>query len=96
MLKFLKGKAASCLRVEFVRQSYSFRMHIQPPLETLKRLILFLDEYQVIVDHLQIDRYSSGAAMLLIRCQVEKSKACSFTQRLEVLPGVFELERIDP
>jgi len=45
-----------------------------------------------VIDNLNLHRYRSGEAMLIIHCQLEKDRIHRTVDLLEKLPGVMELE----
>jgi hypothetical protein len=91
----IKRKTKSVLRVECVRQPCAFRMHLNPALGTLKRLVIFLEEKKVIIDQLQLNRSSNGSAMVVLYCLIEKQNIIPLVNTLQGFPGVHELESID-
>lgn len=75
-----------------VPKACAFTLHISEPVETLKKLAMFFQQRHIIIDNLQMHRYRSGEATLIIHCQVEKDRIARTVDLLAKLPGVMELE----
>ena len=82
----------SHLTVEVVKKACAFVLQIEEPGETLKKLALFFQDRHIVIDNLNLHRYRSGEAMLIIHCQLEKDRIHRTVDLLEKLPGVMELE----
>lgn len=80
------------LKADVAKRSCAFVMHIADPVETLRKLALFFQDRRIAIDNLQMHRYRSGEATLVIHCQVEKDRIARTVDLLENLPGVMELE----
>jgi hypothetical protein len=83
------------LSVEVVKKSCAFVLEIQEPIETLKKLAMFFQDRHIQIDSLQMHRFKSGEAMLIIHCHIEKDRIMRTVQLLEQLPGIMELERME-
>jgi len=62
------------LQVEVVHKSCAFVIHLENPLETLKKLSLFFVDRRMNIENLNMHRYANGEAMLIIHCQLEKDR----------------------
>jgi glycine cleavage system regulatory protein len=83
------------LSIEVIRKPCAFVLHIQDPIETLKKLAMFFQERHILIDNMQMHRYKNGEAMLIVHCQIEKDRITRTVQLLEQLPGIMELERME-
>lgn len=83
------------LIVEVVKKSCAFVLQIQEPAETLKKLAMFFQDRQIIIDNLNMHRYRNGDAMLILHCHIEKDRIARTVQLLEQLPGIMEMERME-
>ena len=85
----------SHLTVEVVKKPCAFVLHIEYPLDTLRKLSMFFDDRNIQVDILQMHRYRNGEATLIVHCQIEKNRITRTVQLMEELPGIMELERME-
>lgn len=76
-------------------KSCAFVIHISDPSETLGKLSEFFKERKIIIDTLNMHRFDSGNAMLILHCQVEKDRIARTVQLLDALPGITKLERLE-
>ena len=53
---------------------------------------MFFQDRQIAIDSLNLHRYRSGEAMVIIHCQIEKDRTHRTVQLMEQLPGIMELE----
>ena len=83
------------LTVEVVKKPCAFVLHIQEPVETLKKLAMFFQDRHINIDNLNMHRYRNGDAMLIVHCQIEKDRIARTVQLLEQLPGIIEMERME-
>jgi len=83
------------LSAHVIKKSCAFILQISEPTETLRKLSIFFLDRNIIIDNLNMHRYRSGDAMLIIHCQIEKDRIPRTVQLLELLPGVMELERME-
>lgn len=83
------------LKVEVINKPCAFTLQIMDPSETLEVLAKFFRERHIPIDNLQMHRYRSGDAMLIIHCHIEKDRIYRTVQLLKDLPGVQELERME-
>lgn len=68
-------------------------LEISDPVETLKKIALFFQDRQILIDNLQLYRYREGnAAHVIIHCCIEKDRIHRTIQLMQQLPGIFELE----
>ena len=83
------------LTVQVINKSCAFVLHISDPTETLRKIALFFKDRNIIIDNLNMHRYQSGEATLIIHCQVERDRIARTVQLLEELPGIVEMERME-
>lgn len=83
------------LRVEVIHRPCAFIIEISDVPETLKKLAMFFQDRHIVPDNLQLHRYRSGNAMVIIHCQLEKDRIHRTVELLEKLPGVLTLERME-
>lgn len=82
------------LRAEVVKRSIALVMHISDPVETLRRLALFFQERNIMIDSMNLHRYRDGQANLVIHCQIEKDRITRTIELLEKMAGIIELEML--
>lgn len=96
MLNFLVNKTVmSYLSFEVVRRSCAFVMEVDEPEETMKKLMQFFIDRHIVIDSLQMHRYGSGNASVIIHCRIEKDRVARTVQLMEQLPGVLGMERME-
>jgi len=83
------------LSVEVVRKSCAFVLQIQEPIDTLKKLAMFFQDRHIQVDSLQMHRFNSNEAMLIVHCQIEKDRITAIVELMEQWPGITELESME-
>jgi hypothetical protein len=94
MLGFLFGRMPQGLTVKVVKKPCAFVLHIESPLDTLKRLAMFFEERSVIVERMQMNRYNNGNAILTVQCMIDKDSIEVVVRQLSEMPGVREMERL--
>lgn len=83
------------LTVEVIKRPCALVLHIQKPMDTVRRLSMFFEERHIVVDTLNMHRYKNGEATLILHCHIEKDRISRTVQLLEQMPGIMELEKME-
>lgn len=90
----ISGKAEMKLRAEVVKKPCALVLHIDTPMETIRRLALFFEEQKVIVEKMQLHRYRAGDAMLIVHGSMDKEIIEEVLSGMKNMSGVKEVERV--
>lgn len=88
-------KEKHLMKIELIKKPCAFVLQIKHPLETLRRLAMSLDENGIIVEKMQLHRYRSGDASLIMHCHIERQRIANIITLLKELSGVIELEQME-
>jgi hypothetical protein len=83
------------LTIEVIKRPCALVLHIREPMDTVRRLAMFFEERHITVNTLNMHRYKSGDATLIVHCHIEKDRIPRTVQLLEQMPGITELERME-
>lgn len=72
-----------------------FVLEISNPGDVLKELAVFFQDRKIIIENLQLHRYFSGNAQVIIHCQLEKDRVRRTLHLLEQKPGILELQLME-
>ncbi|TWI85844.1 hypothetical protein IQ13_1013 [Lacibacter cauensis] len=85
----------SYLKVELVRTNCVFVLQIENPTDTLRRLAMFFQDNNVLLNDFNLHRYQDGTAMIIANCQVDKLRNDAINSLLHLLPGVVKVQRME-
>ena len=80
--------------VEVVKRPLVFIIYTSAPLDSLRRVAIIFDERKVIVERMQVNRFRSGEAMIIIHSLAESEKMDELEKSLKAIPGVNMAERV--
>jgi len=78
-----------------LRKNCAFVIHMRNPADTLRRVSIFFEDRGIPIELLNMHRYVSGDAILVVHCSIEKDRIPRTVQLLEKIPGICELERME-
>jgi len=70
-------------------------LKIDMPLPTLQRILAFLTGRKILVENIQMNATSSGEAILILHCQVEKDRIRHTQNLLEKMEGIEKVELLE-
>ena len=79
------------LQAEVSKKSCSLVMEITDPVETLGKLAKFFNDRMLQPETLQLSRYRSGNAQVIIHVYIERECIRRTMEMLATLPGIIEL-----
>lgn len=79
------------LTVEISNIDCAFTLQIENPTETLRKLSLFFQDQEIVVNHLQLHRFRNGEASVILHCQLNKASFDNIVWELERLPGILKV-----
>jgi hypothetical protein len=85
----------SHLKLEIIQKGCVFVFQIEDPTDTLRRLALFFQDNNVVLNDFNLHRYQDGTAMIIANCMVEKIRIDAITSMLHLLPGVMKVQRME-
>jgi len=83
------------LSAEVSKRTCAYILEIRDPLDTLRALSMFFKDRGIQVGSLQLHRYRSGNANVILQCDIERDLIHRTTQLMEQMPGIIELQKLE-
>ncbi|HMU47864.1 MAG TPA: hypothetical protein PKC72_15945 [Chitinophagaceae bacterium] len=83
------------LSVEIVKKPYALVLHIEHPLDTVRRLVMYFEEIKLMVNTMEMYRYRNGDAMVILKCQVEEERLQNAFENIKKIAGVMTVEKME-
>lgn len=94
MLGINYKKKKQGLTVEMVRKPIVYIVYTASPLSTLRAMAILFEEQKVLLERMQLNRFRSGEAMVIVHCLIESERVSEIERKLNNLPGVKTVEKV--